>query len=221
LATLRPPNPITDPHPQRQGDHQALRPRQRPRPRLPGHRMGCRVRSRLEPHRPRNGRRIPLAQARRSVLHGTGLRLLGSGRQGRAQAHLVPLTSITCCHAGKLLQIVGDVETRTNARCCRGSFISTTQLLWPRRIARIRMGNGNGSMRGNVGKISKATLAHSLVYLWISLLREAAFREARLGPVARASQLHLVPLPHPSARPAFPRVPAQGLGREHPAGLDG
>jgi hypothetical protein len=42
-----------------------------------------------------DGRRIPLAQARRSVLHGARLRLPRPGRQGRAQAHLVPLTSST------------------------------------------------------------------------------------------------------------------------------
>ena len=36
-------------------------------------------------------RRIPLAQARRPVLHDPGLRVPGPGRQGRAQAHLVAL----------------------------------------------------------------------------------------------------------------------------------
>lgn len=60
--------------------------------RLSRHRERCRVRRRLEQGRPRNGRRVPLAQARRSVLHRPSLRLPRPGRQGRAQAHLVTMT---------------------------------------------------------------------------------------------------------------------------------
>ena len=43
-----------DAHPQRQGQHQALRARQRQGARLPGHRQRRRVRRRLEQDRPRD-----------------------------------------------------------------------------------------------------------------------------------------------------------------------
>ena len=80
-----------DPHHQRQGQHQALRARQRQGARLPGHGQRRRVRRRVEQNRPRDRSRIPLAEARRPVLHGPRLRIPGPGRQGRAQAHLVAL----------------------------------------------------------------------------------------------------------------------------------
>ena len=61
-------------------------------PRLPGHRQRRRVRRGLEQGGQGHRRRIPLAQARRSLLHRPGLRDPGPKRQGRAQAHLVALT---------------------------------------------------------------------------------------------------------------------------------